>query len=206
MWRRLCRQPPIGDGRAESKDRVGGLFLIEAGRHDEAPRLASVHPAALPRGFDGWVAELLPIDFYLGSRAAWADPRSRTRHPASTQANQVLPDLKRFLLAGLAESVRGPAKFQFSDRLPLARQRSESGQQDGGPVRFGDSPSARLAATGRCPGGRRCGSTASLPDPPGDRLRTPARYRELRSASSASKPPGVQPAMAWKSAIRCAWS
>ena len=82
MWRRLRRQPPIGDGRAESKDRVGGLFLIEAGRHDEAPRLASVHPAALPRGFDGWVAELLPICAASGSLvfvAAAADGAGEAR-------------------------------------------------------------------------------------------------------------------------------
>ncbi|WP_345816921.1 YciI family protein (plasmid) [Paraburkholderia sp. PREW-6R] len=48
----------------ESKEVVGGLFIIEADTHDEALRIASMHPAATLGEEGGWVVELIPLDFY----------------------------------------------------------------------------------------------------------------------------------------------
>jgi hypothetical protein len=57
----------VSDGPyTESKEMVGGLFVIEAESHDEAVRLASMHPAATVGEEGGWAVELIPIDFYLG--------------------------------------------------------------------------------------------------------------------------------------------
>jgi hypothetical protein len=56
----------ISDGPyAESKEVVGGLFIIEADSHDEALRIASMHPAATLGEEGGWAVELIPMDFYL---------------------------------------------------------------------------------------------------------------------------------------------
>lgn len=49
----------------ESKEVVGGLFIIEADNQDEALRLASMHPAAQLGDACGWAVELIPMDFYL---------------------------------------------------------------------------------------------------------------------------------------------
>jgi hypothetical protein len=49
----------------ESKEVVGGLFVIEADTHDEALRIASMHPAATLGEEGGWAVELIPLDFYL---------------------------------------------------------------------------------------------------------------------------------------------
>lgn len=49
----------------ESKEVVGGLFIIEAENHDEAVRIASMHPAATLGEEGGWAVELIPMDFYL---------------------------------------------------------------------------------------------------------------------------------------------
>lgn len=49
----------------ESKEVVGGLFIIEADSHDEALRLASMHPAATLGEQCGWAIELIPVGFYL---------------------------------------------------------------------------------------------------------------------------------------------
>ncbi len=49
----------------ESKEVVGGLFIIEADNADEALRLASMHPAAMLGEEGGWAVELIPLDFYL---------------------------------------------------------------------------------------------------------------------------------------------
>jgi len=49
----------------ESKEVVGGLFIIEADSHDEALRIASMHPAATLGEEGGWAVELIPMDFYL---------------------------------------------------------------------------------------------------------------------------------------------
>jgi hypothetical protein len=49
----------------ESKEVVGGLFIIEADDHDEALRIASMHPAAQIGEEGEWAVELIPMDFYL---------------------------------------------------------------------------------------------------------------------------------------------
>ena len=50
----------------ESKEVVGGLFIIEADSHEEALRIASMHPAATLGEKAGWTVELIPVGFYLG--------------------------------------------------------------------------------------------------------------------------------------------
>ena len=49
----------------ESKEVVGGLFIIEAGSQEEALRIAAKHPAATLGEEGGWAVELIPMDFYL---------------------------------------------------------------------------------------------------------------------------------------------
>ena len=49
----------------ESKEVVGGLFIIEADSQEEALRIASMHPAAIIGEEGGWAVELIPLDFYL---------------------------------------------------------------------------------------------------------------------------------------------
>jgi hypothetical protein len=56
----------ITDGPyTETKEVVGGLFIIEAESHAEAVRVASMHPAATLGEEGGWAVELIPMDFYL---------------------------------------------------------------------------------------------------------------------------------------------
>ncbi len=56
----------VSDGPyTESKEVVGGLFIIEADSRDEAHRIASMHPAATLGEEGGWAVELIPMDFYL---------------------------------------------------------------------------------------------------------------------------------------------
>jgi hypothetical protein len=60
-------KPQISDGPyTESKEMVGGLFIIEADSRKEAVRLASMHPAAQLGEAGGWAVELIPMDFHLG--------------------------------------------------------------------------------------------------------------------------------------------
>jgi len=49
----------------ESKEVVGGLFIIEADTHEEALAIASMHPAATLGEAGGWAVELIPMEFYL---------------------------------------------------------------------------------------------------------------------------------------------
>lgn len=59
----------ITDGPyTESKEVVGGLFIIEADSHDEALRIAAMHPAAQIGEAGGWAVELIPLDAYLAGR------------------------------------------------------------------------------------------------------------------------------------------
>lgn len=59
-------KPQISDGPyTESKEMVGGLFIIEADSREEAVRLASMHPAATLGEAGGWGVELIPMDFFL---------------------------------------------------------------------------------------------------------------------------------------------
>ena len=56
----------VSDGPyTESKEVVGGLFIIDADSRDEALRIASMHPAAQLGEAGGWAVELIPLDFYL---------------------------------------------------------------------------------------------------------------------------------------------
>lgn len=68
-WRTLrprAGQTRITDGPyTEAKEVVGGLFIIEADSHDEALRIAAMHPAAKIGEEGGWAVELIPLDFYL---------------------------------------------------------------------------------------------------------------------------------------------
>lgn len=68
-WRTLRPQAgktQVSDGPyTESKEVVGGLFIIEADSPDEALRIASMHPAATLGEEGGWAVELIPMDFYL---------------------------------------------------------------------------------------------------------------------------------------------
>ena len=68
-WRTLLPQAGktrITDGPyTESKEVVGGLFIIEADSQDEALRIAAMHPAAQIGEQGGWAVELIPLDFYL---------------------------------------------------------------------------------------------------------------------------------------------
>jgi len=49
----------------ESKEVVGGLFIMEADSREEALRIASMHPATTLGEEGGWAVELIPMDFYL---------------------------------------------------------------------------------------------------------------------------------------------
>lgn len=56
----------ITDGPfAETREVVGGLFIIDADSHEEALRIAALHPAATLGEAAGWAVELIPMDFYL---------------------------------------------------------------------------------------------------------------------------------------------
>ena len=59
-------KPRVTDGPfAESKELVGGFFIIEAADREEAIRVASLHPAATLGEQAGWGIELHPIGMYL---------------------------------------------------------------------------------------------------------------------------------------------
>lgn len=68
-WRTLrtrSGKTHITDGPyTESKEVVGGLFIIEAESHEEALSIASMHPAATLGEEGEWAVELIPMDFYL---------------------------------------------------------------------------------------------------------------------------------------------
>jgi hypothetical protein len=56
----------VSDGPyTESKEVVGGLFIIEADSRDEGLRIASMHPAATLGEEGGWTIELIPVASYL---------------------------------------------------------------------------------------------------------------------------------------------
>ncbi|MDP3762351.1 MAG: YciI family protein [Ramlibacter sp.] len=59
-------RPAVTDGPfAESKELVGGFFIIEAADREDAIRIASLHPAATLGEQAGWGIELLPIERYM---------------------------------------------------------------------------------------------------------------------------------------------
>ena len=49
---------------AETKEQVGGFFIIEARDLNEAIRVASKHPAALLGEQVGWGIEVRPIEMF----------------------------------------------------------------------------------------------------------------------------------------------
>ncbi len=58
-------KPTITDGPyVETKEQVGGFFLIEADNLDEAIQLALKHPAAHLGEQVGWGIEMRPIEFF----------------------------------------------------------------------------------------------------------------------------------------------
>ena len=55
-------EPVFSDGPfVESKEKVGGLFIIEARDLNEAIRIASMHPGARLGEERGWAVEVRPI-------------------------------------------------------------------------------------------------------------------------------------------------
>lgn len=59
-------RPRVTDGPfAESKELVGGFFIIEAADREEAVRIASLHPAATLGEAAGWGIEVHPIGMWL---------------------------------------------------------------------------------------------------------------------------------------------
>lgn len=58
-------KPLVTDGPfIETKEQVGGFFIIEARDLNEAIRVASKHPAAHLGGQVGWGVEVRPIEMY----------------------------------------------------------------------------------------------------------------------------------------------
>lgn len=58
-------RPEVKDGPfAESKEVVGGFFIIEAANAEEALKIARLHPAAELGEQAGWGVEVHPIDMY----------------------------------------------------------------------------------------------------------------------------------------------
>lgn len=58
-------QPAVSDGPfTESKEVVGGFFIIEAADVEEARRVACLHPAAALGEQAGWGIEMHPIGMY----------------------------------------------------------------------------------------------------------------------------------------------
>ncbi len=49
---------------SETKELVGGFFMIEAASREEAIRLASLHPAATLGEKAGWRIEMHPVGFF----------------------------------------------------------------------------------------------------------------------------------------------
>lgn len=58
-------KPSFTDGPyAETKEQVGGFFIIDAENMDDALRIASLHPAARIGEQAGWCIEVRPIDYF----------------------------------------------------------------------------------------------------------------------------------------------
>lgn len=65
------RVPIVSDGPfVETKEKVGGLVVIEARDLNDAIRVASLHPAARMGGELGWAIEIRPIDGCMAEVAA----------------------------------------------------------------------------------------------------------------------------------------
>lgn len=62
---------PPGENRSvtdgpfsETKEQIGGFFIIDAKDIDDAVHIASMHPAARVGGQAGWGVEVRPIEYY----------------------------------------------------------------------------------------------------------------------------------------------
>ena len=63
---RRSRKLHVTDGPfTESKELVGGFFILEAADMDDAVRVASLHPAARIGEASGWAVEIWPIDHFM---------------------------------------------------------------------------------------------------------------------------------------------
>ena len=63
---RRSRKLHVTDGPfTESKELVGGFFIIEAADMDDAVRIASLHPAAQLGDETGWAVEVWPIERFM---------------------------------------------------------------------------------------------------------------------------------------------
>ena len=61
--------PSVTDGPfAETKEQLGGFFIIEAEDRDEALRVAALHPAAQMNAHLGWALEVRPIEVFSTDR------------------------------------------------------------------------------------------------------------------------------------------
>ncbi|MFN3566830.1 MAG: YciI family protein [Burkholderiaceae bacterium] len=62
-------KPVVTDGPfAETKEQIGGFFIVEARDLNEAIRIASKHPAALLNEQLGWGVEVRPIESFEAPR------------------------------------------------------------------------------------------------------------------------------------------
>lgn len=58
-------KPTVTDGPyIETKEQVGGFFIIDATDMNEALRIAAKHPAALLGEDVGWAVEVRPVEFF----------------------------------------------------------------------------------------------------------------------------------------------
>jgi hypothetical protein len=58
-------KPSFTDGPfMETKEQVGGFFIIDAQDIDDALRIAALHPAALIGEQVGWCIEVRPIEYF----------------------------------------------------------------------------------------------------------------------------------------------
>lgn len=58
-------QPSVTDGPfVETKEQVGGFFIIDAADMEEALRIAAKHPAARIGGHVGWAVEVRPVEYF----------------------------------------------------------------------------------------------------------------------------------------------
>lgn len=58
-------KPSVTDGPfVETKEQVGGFFIIDAADMDGALRIAAKHPAALIGGHVGWAVEVRPVEYF----------------------------------------------------------------------------------------------------------------------------------------------
>ena len=63
---RRSRKLHVTDGPfAESKEMVGGFFIIDAADMNDAVRVASLHPAAQIGEETGWAVEIWPIEHFM---------------------------------------------------------------------------------------------------------------------------------------------